>query len=322
MSAPNQMPRPLETTTRDAGGVMSCARAPRPILPRLYPFFFIAPAAVLFLIFVYWPLVYTLYLSTLDWNLVSPVRDFIGWANYRMLFGEPIFWIAAKNTCIYLVVLLPLELCFPLALALLLHSIAHRRLRSIYESLLFSPTVLSFGIASIVWVWMFNPLGGALGRLFRLVGLTPIPWLNDASTSLWAIVLVSAWKVFGYNLLIFLAALANIPGEYLEAARIDGAGAWKTFRFVIWPLLGPTTFFVLVTTAIFTGTQVFIPIHVLTQGGPYESSTHLMYLIYQYGFQFFQIGPASAASVITFLGFLALTCLQLKYVERFVHYGR
>ena len=288
----------------------------------LVPALFIGPAGALLFVFVYWPMLYTFYLSLLDWNLVSPVADFVGWANYRLLLHEPIFWIATRNTLIYLAVLLPIELCFPLALALLLQSIARHRLRTLYESLIFSPTVLSFGIASIVWVWMFNPLGGALGRLCRIVGLPAIPWLNDAATSLWAIVLVSAWKAFGYNLLIFLAALANIPGEYLEAARIDGASPWTAFRWVTWPLLGPTTFFVLVTTAIFTGTQVFIPIHVLTHGGPYNSSTHLMYLIYQYGFEFFQIGPASAASVLTFLGFLLLTYLQVKYVERFVHYAR
>jgi sn-glycerol 3-phosphate transport system permease protein len=301
-------------------GRRAAARPPR--FRYLYPLFFLGPAGTLLLVFVYWPMLFTLYLSAHDWNLVSPVRDFVGWANYKMLLQEPTFWIATKNTLLYLLVLLPLELFFPLSLALLLNSVQHRRLRSLYESLIFSPTVLSFAIASIVWVWMFNPLGGAFARLFRLLGLAPIAWLTDSRASLWAITLVSAWKVFGYNLLIFLAALANIPAEFLEAARIDGASTWKAFRFVTWPLLGPTTFFVLVTTAIFTGTQVFIPIHVLTQGGPYNSSTNLIYLIYDYGFRFFQVGPASAASIITFLGFLTLTFLQLKYVERFVHYGR
>jgi len=273
-------------------------------------------------IFVYWPMLYTIYLSFLDWNFVRPVADFTGWGNYRQLFVNPIFWLATKNTLFYLVVLLPFELFFPLALALLLQRIAARRVRALYESLIFSPTVLSFGIASIVWVWMFNPIGGAIARALQLVGLPPIVWLTSSTMSLWAIIVVSAWKVFGYNLLIFLAALANIPSEYLEAARIDGASSWTAFRYVTWPLLGPTTFFVLVTTAIFTGTQVFVPTHVLTQGGPYNSSTHLMYLIYQYGFQFFQIGPASAAAVLTFLGFLLLTYLQVRYLERFVHYGR
>lgn len=305
-----------------AGRLARSSSARRPRAGVLRPLLFIGPAALLLLLFVYWPLFYTLYLSTLDWNLVSPVRPFVGWANYGLLFHEPIFWLAAKNTLIYLLVLVPIELCFPLALALLLQSIAARRIRALYEALIFTPTVLSFAIASIVWVWMFNPLGGALSRLFRLVGLPAVAWLSNAQVSLWAIVLVSAWKVFGYNLVIFLAALASIPTEFLEAARIDGASGWKVFRWVTWPLLGPTTFFVLVTTAIFTGTQVFIPIHVLTQGGPYNSSTHLMYLIYQYGFQFFQVGPASAASVVTFLVFLALTYLQLRYLERFVHYGR
>ena len=286
------------------------------------PVLFIGPVVALLGVFVYWPMLYTVYLSFLDWNFVRPVADFVGWGNYRLLLLDSIFWIATKNTLLYLVILLPFELCFPLALALLLEGIAARRIRTLYESLIFSPTVLSFGIASIVWVWMFNPLGGAFARLLHLVGLPAIPWLSSSTTSLWAIVLISAWKVFGYNLLIFLAALANIPAEYLEAARIDGASPWTSFRWVTWPLLGPTTFFILVTTAIFTGTQVFIPIHVLTQGGPYNSSTHLMYLIYQYGFQFFQIGPASAASVLTFFGFLLLTYLQVRYIERFVHYGR
>jgi sn-glycerol 3-phosphate transport system permease protein len=285
------------------------------------PLIFLGPAALLLFVFVYWPLGYTVYLSLLDWNLVSPQREFVGWANYLLLLREPTFWTAVKNTLIYLVVLLPTELFLPLAMALLLQSIAAKRIREVYQALIFSPTVLSFAIASIIWVWMFNPMGGVLSRVFRAVGLPALAWLSDAHLSLWAIVLVSAWKVFGYNLVIFLAALAAIPAEYLEAARIDGASGWKVFRWVTWPLLGPTTFFVLVTTAIFTGTQVFIPIHVLTQGGPYNSSTNLVYLIYQYGFQFFQVGPASAASVITFLGFLVLTYLQITYLERFVHYG-
>lgn len=305
-----------------AGRLAVERRARRPRAAELPPLLFIGPAASLLLVFVYWPLIYTVYLSVLDWNLISPVREFVGSANYRLLVFEPIFWIAVKNTLIYLVVLVPVELCFPLALALLLQSVAERRIRAVYQALIFSPTVLSFAIVCIVWVWMFNPLGGALSRLFRLVGLPAIAWLNNAQLSLWAVVLVSAWKVFGYNLVIFLAALTAIPAEYVESARIDGASAWKVFRWITWPLLGPTTFFVLVTTAIFTGTQVFIPIHVLTQGGPYNSSTHLIYLIYQYGFQFFQVGAASAASVFTFLGFLVLTYLQLRYLERFVHYGR
>jgi len=303
------------------GRVRARDRAQQRRTNRLVPLLFIAPAAFLLAVFVYWPLIYTLYLSLLDWNLVSPNREFVGWSNYRLLFHEPIFWVAVKNTLIYLFVLLPVELCFPLALALLMQAVAAGRLRALYQGLIFSPTVLSFAIASMVWVWMFNPLGGVFSRFARFLGLPVVAWLSDSRFSLWAIVLVSAWKVFGYNFVIFLAALAAIPAEYHEAARIDGASAWKAFRWVTWPLLGPTTLFVLVTTGIFTGTQVFIPIHVLTQGGPYNSSTNLMYLIYQYGFQFFQIGPASAAAVLTFLGFLALTYFQLTYVERFVHYG-
>lgn len=286
----------------------------------LPPYLYVLPALVTMMLFLYWPLVYSLVLSFFSWNFTRPTWTFVGGSNYAGLFNSEIFWLAASNTALYLAGMLPFEIGLPLAIAVLLNSLGGGRLQTLYKVAIFSPTVLSFAIACLVWLWIFNPLGGLLNLVIGEFGAGPVSWLSDKSLALWSIVLVSGWKVFGYNLVIYMAGLAAIPAEYLEAAQLDGASRWRVFAHIVWPLLTPTTFFVLVTSSLFAATQVFVPIHILTQGGPHESSTNLIYLIYLQGFQFFTAGPASATAVITFIVFFLLALAQVKYVERHVHY--
>lgn len=285
---------------------------------KISPYLYILPAVIPILLFFYWPLLYNAVLSFMDWDLISPNKNFVGLKNFRSLFGREDFQLSLINTGKYVLGLFPLSIVIPLALSLLVLSI--RRLRGAYESLLFIPTVLSFSVACFVWIWMYTPFDGVIAKLFNAVGLRPLSWLADHRVALWSIVIVSGWRMLGYHQLICGSALKAIPEEIIEAALIDGAGPWRRFWSIKLPLISPTIFFLLVTTVIFVSDYVFIPIHILTRGGPYNSTNNLIYLVYQYGFRYFNAGLAGATALITFGLFAVVAFLIFYFGERKVHY--
>jgi multiple sugar transport system permease protein/sn-glycerol 3-phosphate transport system permease protein len=287
----------------------------------LAPYLFVLPVLTLMGVFIYWPLVYSVWLSMLDWNFVSPSPEFVGAENFLELARDDGFRRALLNTGLYLVVLVPLLVLLPLGLAMLLWPVRRSPAQGAYRAVLFSPTVVSFAVAAVVWLWIFNPLGGPLNGLLMAVGGQGLDWLRDPNLAFWCIVLVSAWKAFGFNLILYVAALESVPRDYLEAARLDGAGGWALFRHVRFPLITPTFFFVLVTTVIFVSEEVFAAINVLTQGGPYGRTTNLLYFLYERGFRFFAVGEASATALVIFLAVMTVTWLQFRFLERHVHYG-
>jgi len=288
---------------------------------RVIPYLLVFPALALMGVFIYWPLVYSVYLSTLDWNFVSPVRTFVGGENFVHLTRDRIFGQALRNTGVYLLALVPIQAFLPLALALLLWPVRRSRAQTTYRAVLFTPTVISFAIAAVVWLWIFNPIQGVLNKIIVGAGGGKISWLTNPQTAIWCVIVVAAWKTIGFNLLLYLAALEAVPGEYLEAAALDGASGWQLFRHIRWPLISPTFFFVLVTTVIFVSDEAFAAINVLTDGGPFEKTTNVLYYLYERGFRFFQVGQASAVAVLVVIAVMAITYLQFRYVERHVHYG-
>jgi multiple sugar transport system permease protein/sn-glycerol 3-phosphate transport system permease protein len=286
------------------------------------PYLFVLPVLLLMGIFIYWPLVYSVYLSMLEWNFVSPTREFVGLGNFARLAQDDGFRRALLNTGLYLLVLVPLLVVLPLGLAMLLWPVRRSRAQGAYRAVLFSPTVVSFAAASVVWLWIFNPVGGILNRMLADVGAGGrTDWLQDPTLALWCVIAVSAWKAFGFNLILYVAALEAVPKEYVEAARLDGAGWWALFRHVRLPLITPTLFFVLVVTFIFVSEEVFAAISVLTQGGPFGTTTNLLYFLYERGFRFFAVGEASATALMVFLAVMAVTWLQFRFLEGRVHYG-
>ncbi|MDP9353703.1 MAG: sugar ABC transporter permease [Chloroflexota bacterium] len=184
-----------------------------------------------------------------------------------------------------------------------------------------APTVIAFSVAALVWLWIFHPLQGLLNKLIIEAGGTRVNWLSDPDTAIWCVIVVAVWKTFGFNLLLYLAALEAVPVEYVEAASVDGATGWQIIRSIRWPLITPTFFFVLVTTVISVNDEVFGAINVMTDGGPFERTSNIVYYLYVQGFRFFQIGAASAVSVLVFVATVLLTWLQFRFVERRVHYG-
>lgn len=285
------------------------------------PYLFALPALGLVGVFVYWPVLYSAYLSTLRWNFVSPERAFVGAGNFSALAADGGFRQAVGNTGAYLLVLVPLLVALPLALALLLWPVRRSRLQAAYRAALFAPTVVSFAVAAVVWLWIFNPVQGVLNQAILRFGGERVGWLGDPSLAFWCVVAVSAWKAIGFNLLLYLAALEAVPRDYLEAAALDGAGWWSLLRDVRLPLIAPTGFFVLVTTTIFVADDVFAAVNVLTNGGPFGRTTNVLYFLYERGFRFFQVGQASAVALVIFCAVVALTWLQFRILEKRVHYG-
>ena len=287
----------------------------------LTAYLYLAPGLALTAVFVYWPLVASATLSFYDWNLVSPTWVAVGWQNYRELIASRAFRLSLLNTGKAAVALTALTVVLPLFLAVAVLRVSGRW-RDVYRVVLFSPTVISMAIACAIWLWMFHPLHGVINSLLRLVGLPGPAWLSSGDSAIWAIVLVTVWKTFGFNFVLYVAGLLAIPAEMYEAARVDGASEPRLFRHVTLPLLAPTTLFVFLTTFILSPQNLFVPTQILTQGGPNEASNNLGYLVYQLGFEYFRVGYACAAATLIFLVFLALAALQFYLAESRVHYGR
>ncbi|HZO28670.1 MAG TPA: sugar ABC transporter permease [Chloroflexota bacterium] len=286
-----------------------------------FGYLFVAPLLLLIVAFIYWPLLYSAYLSLYDWNFVSPDWRFVGASNYTRLPDDPRFRLAVWQTVVYVLALVPIKVFLPLGLALLLWPIRRSRAQGVYRLMLFTPTVISFAVAALVWLWIFNPLQGVLNQMILGAGGSRINWLSNPQMAIWCVIIVSTWKVLGFNLLLYLAALEAVPDEYVEAGSIDGAGGWHLLRYIRWPLITPTFFFILVTTVIFVNDEVFSAISVLTDGGPFDRSINLVFYLYQQAFRYFQIGMASAVAIILSLAVMLLTWLQFRFVERHVHYG-
>jgi sn-glycerol 3-phosphate transport system permease protein len=286
----------------------------------LVGYLYLAPALALTAVFVYWPAVASLVLSFYDWNLVSPTWEPVGWRNYTELVASRAFWLALVNTGKAAVALVALTVAAPLVAAVMVLRV-RARWQQVYRVALFAPTMISMAIACAIWLWIFHPLQGVANTLLGALGIEGPKWLSSGDWAIWSIVLVTAWKTFGFNFVIYLAGLLAIPAETYEAARVDGASERQVFWRITVPLLAPTTLFVLLTTFILSPQNLFIPTQILTQGGPNEASNNLGYLVYQLGFEYFRVGYASAAATLIFVVFLALTAVQFVLGERRTHYG-
>lgn len=280
---------------------------------------YVAPALILFILFKWWPMIYSFFLSFQKWNFVS-AKSFVGLDNYVRLFTHQNFKQAFFNTFIYIIEMFPFFVILPLLFALLLSYVHSPKLKSIFHAMFFIPTVLAFSIVCLVWMWMYNPSFGLFNNILSMFGLEKVSWLTDMRTALPSIVVVTGWKILGSNLILYAAGLMMISKDYIEAAMLDGASQWTIFWHVKWPLLAPTTIYNIITAVNYSTDKVFIPVNVLTQGGPDNATTNLAHLIYLFGFNFFNIGLASAAAMFTSVLFLIITGILMKYSGGFGYY--
>lgn len=287
---------------------------------RVQPYVYIAPALLPLLIFVYYPLARSLQISFLEWNMVSPNPRWVGLDNYKELLSSGEFWIAFWNTAKYALLLLLFLFAAPFAVAFAVTRVGPGW-RDFYKSAIFAPTVLSLAVSSVVFLWLLNPIIGVVNSVLTAVGLPAVNWLSDPSWAIWSVSAVVAWKTFGYNFIILLAGLLAVPRELVESSRVEGLrGNWGLLRKIMIPLTGGTLSYVFVTTIVLGIQYVFVPVEMLTNGGPNQATSNLVFLVYQYAFQFFQSGLASAAAILTFLVFLLLIALQAFVFERRIYY--
>jgi ABC-type sugar transport system permease subunit len=277
---------------------------------------FLVPSAALLAIFVFIPMVYALAVSFTRWDLISPRKVYIGLGNYRALLNSADFWNAVSNTIRYTLGVVPVSILLGLGLAVAVNKI---KFKAFFRAAFFLPVVTSVVAISMVWMWIYHPNYGLANALLGLVGIEPQRWLSSPKQALLSIIIMSIWREMGYNMVIYLAGLQGISRELYESARIDGANSWHVFRSITWPLLSPTTFF-LVITSLIKSVQVFGQIHTMTQGGPVKSTSVLVYYLYEQAFQSFRMGYASSIAYLLFIGIMLVTFVQMRVGNKLVHY--
>lgn len=284
-----------------------------------YMIAFLVPAISIFTGFVFWPIARTIYLSFFDWNMISKNKRFVLLNNYTSILTDSVVYKSLGNTFLYIVFLVIFNFILPYifayALALLI-----TKLKSFYRAMIFFPSIISLVVASLVFLWLFNPMSGPISKVYELFGIESPFWLKTNGLVILLISIITAWKIFGYNLILLLAGVLEVPSELIESAKIDNISNFQIFIYIVLPMTSSTALYVLIMTVVYGLQQVFVPINVLTQGGPNNGSTNLVYSIYQYAFTFFQTGRASALAIITTLFFFVLISLKIKILEKGVYY--
>jgi multiple sugar transport system permease protein len=280
---------------------------------KTYPLvIFLAPALTAIGLFFFVPVLAALVLSFTDFDIYAlgnfSVARFVGLRNYLQIAEDPLFWKALKNTLFFLLVGGPLSIAVSLGAALLLNA-KLVRWKPLFRFVYFAPVVTTLVAVAVVWRFIYHPRFGLLNYALGLVGISPVDWLGDPNWAMPAMIILAVWKNFGYNMIIFIAGLQNIPAELYEAASIDGAGFWERFRSVTLPLLAPTTLFITIITMI-GYFQLFAEPYVMTQGGPLNSTLSIVLLMYQQGFRWWSMGYAAAIAFILFLLILAVSAVQ------------
>lgn len=303
-------------------GARPAEDAPRPSArdrgTRLLATLFLAPTMVGIVVFTVVPIVGSVVLSLFHWNVIDPPR-FAGAANYGAVFGDETVLVSFRNTLVFMVLAVALQLLVALALALTLNGRMPGWLRSVFRSAFFFPLVLSAASISVVMKYLFNQDFGVVNWLLGFVGIAPVPWLTSENAAMATVVLVYVWQQFGFSFLLFVGGLNNIPKEIHEAAALDGATGLRKHLAVTLPLLSPTLL-VASVVGIINALQVFEQPYVLTNGGPGDSTRTVVMVIYETAFEQLRFGEASAVGVLLFVLIMAVTALQFRLSRRFVHY--
>ncbi|MBY5550574.1 sugar ABC transporter permease [Rhizobium leguminosarum] len=270
---------------------------------------FVSPTFIGFLIFFLSPLCAVVYYSMTEWNLLSQQATFVGLANFQnALLENPDFWLVVRNSVVFAIGLVPLNMALALALALALS----RPFFGVvfFRTVFFAPVITSAIAWAIVWKFLLQGEGGFINQVLALVGITGPNWLREPNWAMAAVIVTRVIKMVGLNMILYIAALQAIPRDYEEAARLEGASRRQIFSMITWPLLAPTTLVIMVITTI-GSFKVFDHIYQMTGGGPENGTLVLAFYIYQQGFKFFNVGYASALAMIMFVMIMALTLVQV-----------
>lgn len=281
------------------------------------PLALLAPQLAVTVVFFVWPAVQAVITSFQREDAFGLKTEFVGLENFRDLWADPLYLESFGTTMIFSATVAVSALVVGLLLAVLVDRVS--RGAEIYSALLIWPYAVAPALAAILWAFLLNPSIGPLTRLLRVLG---IAWNYnvDGTQALILIVVASAWKQVSYNFLFFLAGLQSIPRSLLEAASIDAAGPWRQFRTIVFPLLAPTTFFLIVVNVVYAFFDTFGVVHATTGGGPGQSTTLLVYKVWKDGFIGLNLGSSSAQSVVLLVIVIALTAVQFRFLERRINY--
>ena len=278
---------------------------------------FLLPNLVGFLVFTLLPVLAALAISFTSWDRLRPAK-WVGVDNYVRLLSDPLFHKVLGNTALYVLGTVPVQMILALLIALALN----QRIpgQTFFRTAFFMPVVASTVAVALVWRWIYHADFGLLNSFLYAVGVNDPPnWLSSTTWALPAMIIMSIWQQLGFSMVLFLAGLQGVPQTLYEAATIDGAGPWSRFRFITIPMLSSTTFFVLVI-GIINSFQVFDQALVMTNGGPANATNTIVFNIYRYGFQFFQMGYAAAMAWVLFAIIFAVTIIQFRFQRTWVHY--
>ena len=284
-----------------------------------HAFLFLLPSIFFFVVFSYWPLLQNLYLSFFSWNMVSPNMTFVGIENYTAVLGSEELIKILANTVVFVAIMLVLNFVLPYLFSFVLGHLIERG-KGFYRSTLFMPATLSLAVASILFLWIYNPLAGPLSIVLSWFDVESPRWFKENWLVIFAICTIIGWKVFGYNLIVMLAAMLAVPKEMIEAAKLENASNWQIFKQIIVPMTSSTAIYVFTITVVFGLQYVLVPVNMLTQGGPDQGSSNLVYIIYQYAFVFFQTGKSASFAIITMICYIAFLLFRTKYLEKKVYY--
>lgn len=284
---------------------------------KLLPYLLMVPQLAITFIFFFWPAGQSVYQSLFVQDAFGFKQIFVGLENYQVLFQDKLYLDSAKVTIIFSVSVTLLAMIPALVLAVMSDQVI--RGATAYRTLLIWPYAVAPAIAAVLWLFIFHPSIGSLGRGLNQIG---IPWdyRNNGDQALMLVIFASAWKQVSYNFIFFLAGLQSVPRSIIEAAAIDGAGSVKRFFRILFPLLSPTTFFLLIVNIIYAFFDTFGTIDALTTGGPGRATTTLIYKVYRDGYLNLDLGSSSAQSVVLMVVVILITVVQFRFIERRVHY--
>jgi multiple sugar transport system permease protein len=312
VAVPGTRPRPRKPPRRGVRGRLRQARR------EWTAYLFNAPWLILFATFTLYAVVVSLWLSFHDWDPLVAERPFIGLDNYREVWSDRTFWAAVGHTVYFTAGSIIPAMAIGLGVALLLNT--QLRALGLFRALYYLPAITPLVIAAIIWKWVYNADYGLANYYLLQLGVIddPVQWLGSKQLAMPAVIVMGIWISVGFNMIVYLAGLQSIPGELYEAADVDGASAWQRFRRITFPLLAPTTFFLLIVQTIW-GMQAFDQIFVMTRGGPPGpggATTTVVYYLWQQGFGFFRMGYASAMAYTLFVLLFVVSFIQFRWYLR------
>lgn len=284
---------------------------------RLLPYLLLAPQLLVTIVFFFWPAAQALYQSLLLPDPFGLGAQFVWFSNFEYLFSDPYYLQSFITTAVFTFFVTVVSMSVALLFAVMADQVIKGA--GTYKTLLIWPYAVAPAVAGVMWLFMFQPSIGVIAFYMKAIGIDWNPVLNGGQ-AMSLVILAAAWKQISYNFLFFLAGLQAIPKSLIEAAAIDGAGKWHRFRTIIFPLLSPTTFFLLVVNIVYAFFETFGIIHTMTAGGPGQSTTILVYKVYSDGFVGQDLGSSAAQSVILMVVVGILTVIQFRFIERRVHY--